>query len=125
MRGIMNTLRGSSTRTELAGLLGATISDEPVHAGIDNSAVVQGSQRVVEHLRAKAGTVLKLANGALKLGGRCSPLHRESPWRKPYAYLKDGDLWQGFVEMVISKGVDAIGVSKVKGHATEESVIPG
>ena len=43
---VMNTLRGSSTRSELGGLLGGMLSDSPLHAGIDNLAGVVGVKTV-------------------------------------------------------------------------------
>ena len=80
---------------------------------------------MLNHLKKRGRTALKLANGALKLGGRLSPLHKESPWHKPYAYIKDGDMWRTFVKMVDAKGVEAVDITKVKGHATDEAVFAG
>ena len=98
--GVLNTLRGSSTRTELGGLIAGVLSDLPAHAGIDNLAVVKGAQKVITHMRKKSRAILRMADGALNLGGRLSPLHRDGPWYKPYTYIKDGDLWQTFVNMI-------------------------
>ena len=45
--GVLNALRGSSTRTELGGLIAGVLSDLLFHAGIDNLAVVRGAQKVL------------------------------------------------------------------------------
>ena len=81
--------------------------------------------RITKHMRLRSSVVLKIAEGALRLGGRLSPLHRESPWHKHFTYLKNGDLWRTCVEIVGAKGHQAVKASKVKGHATEEQVEAG
>ena len=101
------------------------LSDEPVHAGIDNSAVVGGANRAIDHIKKRAKVVLKTASGALRLGGRLSPLHRESLWFNPFSYLNNGDLWKLFYHMFQIKAVEAVQVGKVKGHATDEAVAKG
>ena len=79
---ISNSLKNSSTRTEIAATLLALLPPWAVNMGVDNAATVGKGTKVIEHLRKKEGTELKNANGGLKLGGRISPLHREPPSRR-------------------------------------------
>ena len=39
--------------------------------------------------------------------------------------IKDGDLWEAFANSVKAKGVGTVGLTKVKGHATNEMVAEG
>ena len=89
-----NSLRGSSTRTEIGGLLGGLLAENSIHAGIDNSAAVNGANKAISHIKRRSAAVLRTVTGALRLGGRLSPLHRESPWHCSFHYLNNGDLWE-------------------------------
>ena len=77
MWNIFNAFQGSSTRTEIGGLMGSMLSAKAIHAGIDNLAVVRGVNRITKHMRLGSNAVLKNVEGAQRLGGRLSPLHRE------------------------------------------------
>ena len=91
MRNTANDMRGNSTWTEIFGLMGAMLSDKAVHAGIDNLAMVKGATRAIEHVIKRTKAVLRQVNGGLRLRGRLSPLHRESPWFRPLCYISNGD----------------------------------
>ena len=45
--------------------------------------------------------------------------------RKPFNLLPDGDLWSLFARLVKSKGPEAVRLTKVKGHTTDEMVSQG
>jgi len=45
--------------------------------------------------------------------------------RKPFNIIPDGDLWEWFAKIVKAKGAEAVRLTKVKGHATEEMVKQG
>ena len=40
--------------------------------------------------------------------------------RKPFNITPDGDLWEWFAKIVKAKGAEAVRLTKVKGHATNE-----
>ena len=42
--------------------------------------------------------------------------------KRPWALHKDGDLWGTYHDHVKAKGVHAIKISKVKGHATQDMI---
>ena len=71
------------------------------------------------------GTGTRNDNGALLLGGEVSPYHRESPWKRCWKLMKDGDLWGSFQKAVAAKNPEAVKLTKVKGHATSEMVQQG
>ena len=50
VRGAIGGFTGSSSRSELTGAIVTTFSPIPVHAGIDNSSVALGSQKMVVRL---------------------------------------------------------------------------
>ena len=52
-------------------------------------------------------------------------MHRESPWKRPWQLMKDGDLWRSFYQTVASKTPTAVRLTKVKGHATKDMVAEG
>ena len=90
----------SSTRTEAFGFLAGLTCPGPIHAGIDNAGVVK---------RAKA--LLKA--------------RRRNAHVRHWALQDDGDVWQAIDQGVQSKGLAAVAVSKVKGHATINEVHQG
>ena len=45
--------------------------------------------------------------------------------RTPLNILPDGDLWQWFARIVEAKGPEAVRLTKVKGHATDQMVSMG
>ena len=59
------------------------------------------------------------------MGGRLSPLHRETPFKKRWSLMKDGNLWQAFQKAVKAKNPWAVWVTKVKGLAKDEDVEKG
>ena len=61
-------------------------------------------------------------DGAIKLGGKISPLHRPSPWKRPWKLTKDGDLWEQFYKMIGAKSPEAVVFTKVEVHATAKMV---
>ena len=89
--------RASSTRAELGAGIAAMLADKPTHQATDSMAYLL-----------KAKSILK----------------GEKP-RKPYNIIPDGDLWDWFARLVQAKGPEAVQLSKVKGHATDEMVNQG
>ena len=89
---------GSSTRTELAaGIIGLS-AHGPVHIGSDSRAFVDTANKYINLINRKARI------------------------KKPWKLISDGDLWQHFYEAVQAKGTNAIRITWVKGHATEEHI---
>ena len=122
---IFNNLKNSSTRCEIGASMFGMLRPRATHLGVDNAATVGKGTGIIEHQRERNNTELKNERGGLKLGGKVSPLHRESPFRRKWHVMRDGDLWQGFQKFVIRKCPWAVWVSKVKGHATAEQVEAG
>ena len=103
----------------------ATLADKATHFGTDNLGVIRRTNAILEHMKQREETILEEEDGTLRLGGEVSHLHKEHPWKRPYDYMANGDLWQHFSRMIFAKGHKAVRSSKVKGHATEEMIEEG
>ena len=73
-----------------------------VNIGVDSSATIAKGTALIEHQAKRLQHKLEGEDGTLELGGNYSPLHRESPWKRPWQLMKDGDLWRSFYETVAS-----------------------
>eukprot|EP00973_Karenia_brevis_P095355 12426934-Karenia_brevis.AAC.1 len=85
----------SSTRVELLGFCLAMLADVPVHAGIDNSAVVDKGRKIIQQLQQNCGF---------------------TP-HTPYNLQVDGDLWAIAHSAIKARGPHSVCITKVKGHA--------
>eukprot|EP00973_Karenia_brevis_P031134 4295146-Karenia_brevis.AAC.1 len=85
----------SSTRPELLGFCLAMLADVPVHVGIDNSAVVENGNKLIQQLQHN---------------------HDYTP-STPYLLQTDGDLWDIAHNAIKTRGPDSVCITKVKGHA--------
>ena len=92
---------GSSTRTELAAGIIAISAHGPIHIGSDSRAFVDTANRYIHSI------------------------NKNNRIKKPWKLISDGDLWQHFYQAVQAKGTNAIKITWVKGHATEEHIIKG
>ena len=92
---------GSSTRTELAAGIIAICAYGAVHIGSDSEAFVN-----------KANQYMNDINNGIKT-------------IKPWKLINDGDLWEHFYKAVETKGTQAIQITWVKGHATQEHIDKG
>lgn len=81
----------SSTRMEIYAAFHAIKQQGPQHLGIDN--------------RATQVRISQLLNGSDRQ-------------RRPWAIMRDGDIWSYLQLIIAHQGRHAIAVSKVKGHAT-------
>ena len=120
-----NDLQNSSTRCEIGGTLATMMRPVAVNIGVDNKATVDKGGARIEHQKQRGEHELREKDGALKLGGFLSPLHRQSPWKKAWQLMKDGDLWKSFSETVASRTPTSVTLTKVTGHATHEMVADG
>ena len=89
---------GSSTRMELAAGIIARAAKGPVHLGTDSQAFMT-----------KANWIHGMISQDLQP-------------KRPWALHKDGDLWDTYHAHVQTKGVHAVRISKVKGHATQDMI---
>ena len=89
---------GSSTRMELAASILALASDIPVHIGTDSQAFMT-----------KALSIQELIGTGKHM-------------RRPWGTQIDGDLWEIYHNHLKAKGIHALRITKVKGHATQEMV---
>ena len=89
--------RASSTRAELGAGVAAMFANAPTHQATDSMAYLLKATQIV--------------GGALP--------------KKPFNILPDSDLWEWFARLVKAKGADAVKLTKVKGHATDEMVNQG
>ena len=97
----------------------------PTNVGIDSQATIVKGTTIIEHETKRRTTRTRNDDGALLLGGEVSPYHRESPWKRCWKLMKDGDLWGSFQKAVAAKNPEAVKLTKVKGHATSEMVQQG
>ena len=89
----------SSTRAELAAAIHALSAPGPTHIASDSQAFCRKANEI-------------LANP-------------EQHPRRPWGLQPDGDLWQNFYQCATSKGVEAVRITWVKGHATDDHVAQG
>jgi ribonuclease HI len=89
---------GSSTRTEIAAGIIAICCHGPAHIGSDSEVFVNGANEVIRMIN--EGTIHK----------------------KCWKIVSDGDLWEHFTNACIAKTTQAVRVTWVKGHATEEHI---
>ena len=89
---------GSSTRMELAAAIMAIASRLPAHVGTDSQAFMTKALNVHNLIRTNRAP------------------------RRPWETQHDGDLWSVYHKHAKIKGVHAINISKVKGHATQQMV---
>jgi len=93
---------GSSTRTEIAAGILAISANGPIHIGSDSKAFVDRASKILKDIRR----------------GRAQP-------RKPWNLMSDGDMWEHFHAVACHKGANAIALTWVKGHATNEHIEKG
>ena len=92
---------GSSTRTEIAAGIMSVCANGPVHIGSDSEVFWRKANCIIAHI--KAGHENK-----------CN-------WK----LVSDGDLLEHFYKCVEAKGANAVKVTWVKGHATDQHVLKG
>ena len=92
---------GSSTRLEIVGAITSIAADGPVHLATDSQAFKAKALSLHQHVQSST-----------------------TP-RKPWALQPDGDMWQQYFRFAKAKRVEAIAITKVKGHATEKMVEQG
>ena len=120
-----SNLVNSSTRCEIGTAMGAMLPPKEVNIGVVNLATVKKGTAIINHIKKQQDFQKKDEKGRLNLGGVSTPLHRDSPWKKRWELMKDGDLWKQFANMVKAKSATAIKLTKVKGHATDREVLRG
>ena len=81
---VFNNLKNSSTRCEIGAAVVAMAPPTAVNIGIDSSATTTKGTAVVEHQKKRMQSTLGWEDGTLELGENLSPLHRESPWKRPW-----------------------------------------
>ena len=94
----MQGFGGSSTRMELAAAIIALGARLPVHIGTDSQSFMTKANNVHDMIR------------------------RGRPPRRPWDTQYDGDLWRIYHDHAKKKGVTALNITKVKGHATQRMI---
>ena len=89
--------RASSTRAELGAGIAAMFADEPTHQGTDSQSYLIKASQILQGKMPK----------------------------QPWDILTDGDLWKWFAKVAEAKGVKAVKLTKVKGHATDKMIREG
>ena len=74
-----NSLKGSSTRTEVAANILNMLSDSPATLGTDSFSMHKKNKAITKHMVLKSSVKLKDKKGALNLGGEISWLQRDRP----------------------------------------------
>ena len=92
---------GSSTRTELAAGILALSADGPLHVGSDSQAFVGKANYFIQSIKDNKEIY------------------------QTWELTSDGDLWEHFFNSVTAKGVHAIKISWVKGHAKQHHIDEG
>ena len=105
----------SSTRAEIAGVIGALTDTEAIHIGIDN----QGALSNVNKLISKAASYQKKASDSPNWKPPTYPLG------KAWGLIPDGDMLEATWKAILARGPHAQRLKKVKGHATFEDVEEG
>ena len=120
-----NSLKGSSTRTEVAANILSMLSDSPVTLGTDSLSMHKKTKAIAKHMVLNRSVKYNDKKGVVSLGGEISWLHRDRPQRRRWACTMDGDLWCLSQKMIAAKGPNSVATRKVKGHATSEMVAMG
>ena len=97
----MNGYGGSSTRLEIAGAIIGMAADGAMHLGTDSSSFLTKTHTIHNHIR------------------------QHTLPKRPWALQRDGDMWHMYYKHAAAKKPDAITITKVKGHATQEMVNEG
>ena len=103
----------------------ALLSPLTLNIGVDNATVVKRGNEIIDHLSKQEAVERRDAKGREKLGGTLSVLHRPTPYKQGWPQMRDGDLWEVFVDLVRQRGPHTVNITKVKGHATKEMVDQG
>ena len=101
---------GSSTRTELAAGIIAICAHGPVHIGSDSEVFVNAANAFLNEIKIEA------ANGNLE------KLRKQKTSKHKWKLMHDGDLWEHFYRAVVCKGPNAVRLTWVKGHATQDHI---
>ena len=105
----------SSTRAEIAAVIGALTDEGAVHIGIDNKGAMIHTVNLIR-IAAQWESYFQHQPGWVP---------PKYPLGKAWGILPDGDLlktvWQG----IQKRGIRSQALTKVKGHATPEDVING
>ena len=109
-----NSLKGSSTRTEVAANILSMLSNGPVTLGTDSLSMHKKTVAMTKHMVQQNHIKLKDRRGALNLGGEIARLHRDRPQGKRWACSRDGDLWRLAQKMISAKGPKSVATRKVK-----------
>lgn len=120
----ISSMMNSSSRCEIAAATLAMVADV-LNIASDSKALVDKGSATIEHQRMRLCANLYTDQGAPILGGTTSRLHRVSCQAKPWSLTKYGDLWEAFEWNIVAKGSQSVGLTKVKGHATNEMVESG
>ena len=116
---------GSSTRSELRGLIAAVAGPCTAHVGIDSQACMNKAQQIIA-IAQKAYYIL--GEATMHQGMRRQRLEQEgrrlleAPIPTPWQLVRDGDLWRIYWKALIAKGVHAVRLTKLKGHTTYDDV---
>ena len=92
---IFNNLRNPDAKS--GWLLSQCSPPTPVNIGIDSDATVIKGTAIIDHEKEKAKAKFYNEDGSMNLGRKVSKLHRDTPWKKAWSLIKDGDLWVGTV----------------------------
>ena len=111
---VYNDLQNSSTRCEIGAALMGMQPKVEANIGVDNAATVGIGNRIINHQIDRLNAKLYEEDEAMRLGGKISKLHRESPFNQICALMKNGD-----------KRVLGPLLTKVKGPATQKMVDEG
>lgn len=103
----------AAARAELAALMLASTCQIPIHIGIDNKAVVDKAQQLIE-----------IARGWKATHGADASLPKR-PLRKLFGTQADGDIWKEWWHILEARGPYSVWASKVKCHATTQMVDNG
>ena len=52
-------------------------------------------------------------------------MHRDRPFKRRWACMRDGDLWEHTQKIIAAKRPQSVKAQKVKGHASDEMVVEG
>ena len=78
----------------------AMLREIPIHIGTDSQAMLTKLQQILEHAASKEKAELYTHDGRMRIGGKISPLHAETPFKKRWHQQQDGDLWEIMNESV-------------------------
>ena len=101
---------GSIVRPDIVAASQNMLGPGVFNTGIGNAALVRKGDHRIMHV----GSLHHAMRSSLEMS-------QHMPWNKLWLLIKKVDLWETFYHYVEHKGPESVTITRVKGHATDET----